>query len=237
MEVLEDGLLILVDDEKDLVSELSGYFVSKGYRVKSFFDGRSVMAFLEKSPERPDLIVLDLTLPDMDGFEVCRKIRESERFPLIPIIILSGKSSESDKIAGLDIGADDYVVKPFSPDELDARVRAVIRRRQKNGLSEKMINAGGLLEIDFKTYRVKVNDSRVELTPVEFKVLECLLSRKGQAFTRGRILSYLWGEEKIVVGRTVDVHIRHLREKLGEAGKYIKNVRGVGYIFDEERSS
>ena len=227
-----EKLLAIVDDDPGIVSTLMSYFDKHDYKTKGFSDAKELFTFLEEG--RPDLIILDLMLPGMSGFEVCKKLKERDRTAGIPIIILSGKTEETDKVSGLDLGADDYVAKPFSLDELNARIKAVLRRRSPEAGEENAIKIGDLLTIDLQKYRVTSEGREVELTPTEFKILELLSSRKGQVFTRERILDYLWGEEKVVVERTIDVHIRHLREKLGKAGDIIKNVRGIGYKIDIE---
>ncbi|MFH1837481.1 MAG: response regulator transcription factor [Candidatus Omnitrophota bacterium] len=226
----EDKLIIVVDDEKDMIETLSEYFTRQGFRVKGASDSVRLFSLLDKN--KPDLIILDLTLPGMHGFDICRRLREDIRFSDIPIIILSAKGGEDDKVSGLDIGADDYIVKPFSMKELSSRINAVFRRNDPLG-REKLITVGEILEIDREKYEVRLKGKPVDLTPSEFKILVCLTSRKNTAFSRDRILDFLWGEEKIVVARTIDVHIRHLREKLGEAEKFIKNVRGVGYKIED----
>ncbi|MBD3425914.1 MAG: response regulator [Candidatus Omnitrophica bacterium] len=228
---MTDKLIAIVDDDKEIQSLVSQYLTKDGFKAKGMDDAESLFAYLENT--LPDLIILDLMLPGMNGFEVCKKLREKDRTTAIPIIILSGKAEESDKISGLDLGADDYVVKPFSVEELGARVRAVLRRRYSD-LKENKIEVSPDLTIDLERYIVTSCGEEVDLTPTEFRILELLASRKGQVFTRERILDYLWGEEKVVVERTVDVHIRHLREKLGKTGEMIKNVRGIGYKLEEK---
>jgi len=171
-------------------------------------------------------------LPDMDGIEICKKIRAIPSSSSLPIIMLTARSEETDKILGLELGADDYVTKPFSPKELVARVKAVLRRQLKPDKSER-ISVGKALEIDLKKYEVVLCGKKIDLTITEFKILELLSSKKGWVFTRDKILDHLWGDEKAVIDRTVDVHIRHLREKLGKESSLIKNVRGVGYKLEE----
>lgn len=188
------------------------------------------MDFLRNS--RPDLIVLDLMLPDMDGLEICKYLKRQDLLSSIPVIMLTAKGEEIDKILGLELGADDYVTKPFSPKELIARIRAVLRRNLGTS-STGVLTAGGILSVDRDRHEVMVRSRRIELTTTEFRILRLLLSKKGWVFSREKILDYLWGHEKAVVDRTVDVHIKHLREKLGEAASLIKNIRGVGYKLEE----
>jgi two-component system phosphate regulon response regulator PhoB/two-component system alkaline phosphatase synthesis response regulator PhoP len=227
---MDDNLIVIVDDDPNLLKITTLNLIEEGFRVKGLLDANDLFKFLEK--ERPDLIILDLMLPGMNGFEICKTLKNNERYSSIPVIILSGKNEEADKISGLDLGSDDYIVKPCSLNELKARIRAVLRRRTVGG-AEKKIDVGGVMTIDLKRYEVTVDGVKVDLTITEFKILECIASRKGQVFTRKSILEYLWGEEKIVVDRTIDVHIRHLREKLGKAGRFIKSIRGIGYKIDE----
>jgi two-component system phosphate regulon response regulator PhoB/two-component system alkaline phosphatase synthesis response regulator PhoP len=183
--------------------------------------------------ELPDLIILDLMLPDADGFEVCKKLRANSQYKNIPIIMLTAKGDEMDRILGLEFGADDYVVKPFSPRELVARVKAVLRRGKYNTSDTTLIEIGNTLSIDTQKYEVKVQNEAVNLTSTEFKLLFLLAKHIGWVYTRNQILNYLWGNDKIVLDRTIDVHIRNLRDKLGVAGEMIKNVRGVGYKLEQ----
>ncbi|MBU0683970.1 MAG: response regulator transcription factor [Candidatus Omnitrophota bacterium] len=229
---MREKLIVIVDDENEIVNTVSEYLSNKGFKVKGCSDGDTLFKFLTQ--EKPDLIILDLSLPGIDGFEICKTLKAKESLSAIPIIIVSALDEEMNKISGLDSGADDYMVKPFSLNELNSRIKAVLRRQVENGFEEKKITIGnGLVVIDLTRYEVTVNQKKIELTATEFKILERLSTRKGQVFSRDNILDYLWGEEKIVVERTIDVHIRHLREKLGEAGNFIKNVRGIGYKLEE----
>lgn len=176
---------------------------------------------------------MDLILPGKNGFEICEKLKSKERYSSIPIIILSAKVGEEDKVFCLDIGADDYLSKPFSLKELHSRIKAVLRRYSLQDEDSKII-VSNVMEIDLKRHQVMVCGKKVDLTLTEFKILELLSSKIEQVFSRERILDYLWGEEKVVVERTIDVHVWHLREKLEEAGKLIKNVRGIGYKIEEK---
>ncbi len=223
-------LIAVVDDEPDIVELVSVNLKRASFRVKEFFDAESFLGSL--AAEVPDLIVLDLMLPDMDGFEVCRALRSREKHANIPIIMLTAKAEETDKVLGLELGADDYVTKPFSPRELVARVKAVIRRRSPKEDTRKLI-VGNVLVMDLEKHEVEVDGARTELTSTEFKILQLLSARKGRVFSREQILQHLWGDNKMVLDRTVDVHIKHLREKLGKAGNLIKNIRGVGYKLEE----
>ncbi len=170
-------------------------------------------------------------LPDSDGIEICKYLKSKEDLKSIPIIMLTARASETDKVLGLELGADDYVTKPFSPRELVARVKAVLRRKTQD--SGKKIKIGDILLIDLNKFEVFAENKKIDLTPTEFRILKILASKKGWVFTRDQILNHLWGEEKAVLDRTIDVHIKNLREKLGKAKKFIKNVRGIGYKVEE----
>jgi len=220
--------IALVEDEPDISELVSIHLEKSGYSVKSFLDGKTFYAFLEK--QTPDLVILDLMLPDIDGLDICKRLRQSDQTSAISIIMLTAKSEELDKIVGLELGADDYVAKPFSPRELVARVKAVLRRHDPV-MKTKQIAVGGLL-LDLEKYEVRVDGSIIELTATEFKILQLLTSKTGWVFSREKILDYLWGTEKTVIDRTIDVHIRHLREKLGESAHLIKNIRGIGYKLE-----
>jgi two-component system phosphate regulon response regulator PhoB/two-component system alkaline phosphatase synthesis response regulator PhoP len=171
-------------------------------------------------------------LPDTDGLDICKELKKKDSSSSIPIIMLTAKGEETDKILGLELGADDYVTKPFSPKELVARVKAVLRRQSREE-ETKRIELPDKVVIDLEKYEVTSAGKKVDLTTTEFRILQLLASKKGFVYTRDHILDYLWGEEKAVIDRTIDVHIRHLREKLGKAARCIKNVRGVGYKLEE----
>jgi DNA-binding response OmpR family regulator len=220
----------IVDDEPDILELVSLNLKKEGFKVEGFLDGGGLLRYLDK--EVPELIILDLMLPDIDGLEICKSLRKQDKFTTVPIIILTAKGDEMDKVLGLELGADDYVTKPFSPRELVARVKAVLRRHK---IKEKynVIKIGDSIVIYLQEYRATVKGRNIELTPTEFKVLRMFAERPGWVFTRDQILDYLWGDDKAVLDRTIDVHINHLREKLGEEGKFIKNVRGIGYKLEE----
>ncbi len=225
-------LIFIVDDEPDILELVSINMTKSGYRAFEFENAASLYNKLPKI--KPDLIILDLMLPDESGMDICRRLKSSDEYSDIPIIILSAKSETTDKILGLEFGADDYVTKPFEPRELAARVKAVLRRSRPSVDKEKRIIVfGDILEIDPNKFQVKVEGEIVKLTTTEFKILEQLLKKPGYVSSRDKILDKLWGNEKIVDERTVDVHIKHLRTKLGKAGEFIKNIRGVGYKIEE----
>ncbi len=222
-------LIAALDDESDILELLRINLKKAGFRFEGFHEAEGLYRFLQR--EAPDLILLDLMLPDMDGLDVCRHLQQSEGLARIPVIMLTAKDQETDKIVGLELGADDYVTKPFSVKELIARIRAVLRRgiQAPDG---RPLDVGPLV-IDPAGHRVTLAGTSVDLTATEFRILHLLASRRGRVFTRDQILDHLWGHEKAVVDRTVDVHIRNLREKLGTAASLIKNIRGVGYKIEE----
>jgi two-component system phosphate regulon response regulator PhoB/two-component system alkaline phosphatase synthesis response regulator PhoP len=222
-------LIAALDDEADLLELLRVNLIKAGFRFEGFQDAESLYRFLQK--DKPDLILLDLMLPDVDGLDVCRYLRQHEGLAGIPVIMLTARSDESDKILGLELGADDYLTKPFSVKELVARIHAVLRRNAQKGEIRQIVL--GPLFIDPDKHEVTYAGTRIDLTATEFRILELLAARPGRVFTRDQILDHLWGHEKAVVDRTVDVHIRNLREKLGPAASLIKNIRGVGYKAEE----
>lgn len=227
--------IAVIDDEEDIVELVSLHLNKGGYKTKGYYDAGSFIKSLEKSI--PELIVLDLMLPDMDGVEVCKYLRSHEKYKAVLIIMLTAKEDEIDKIIGLEVGADDYVTKPFSPRELVARVKAIFRRRDEltstPAQEQTQIELADYLTIDRQKYEVYDKDKRkIKLTTTEFKILTILAENRGWVYSREKLLNKIWGEDKYVIDRTVDVHIRNLREKLGEAGKLIVNVRGVGYKLD-----
>jgi len=224
--------ILIIDDEAAFGRMAKNILEETGkYEVKAESDGEEALASVKKFA--PDLILLDIMIPGMSGFKICRALKERDRFAPIPVIMLSGKKDESDKVSALDAGADDYIVKPFSINELDARIRAVLRRAGA-GSPDERIEAGGMITIDTQKHEVAVKGKKIALTAAEFAILKLLASKRNHVFTRSRILDYLWEGEKGVTERTIDVHIRHLREKLGKAAKFIVNVRSVGYKFEEE---
>jgi two-component system phosphate regulon response regulator PhoB/two-component system alkaline phosphatase synthesis response regulator PhoP len=179
------------------------------------------------------VIILDLMLPDMDGFEICRILARDPRMESAAVIMLTARGEESDRVSGLEVGADDYIVKPFSPKELAARVKAILRRTLRSRAKSTRLQIGEDLSLDLETYEVTASGEKLVLTTTEFKIVELLASRPGWVFSREKILDHLWGDEKTVTERSVDVHIKHLRDKLGLAGRHIGNIRGVGYRIQE----
>jgi two-component system phosphate regulon response regulator PhoB/two-component system alkaline phosphatase synthesis response regulator PhoP len=221
-------VVAVVDDEPDILELVSIHLEKNGFIALGFNDANELFKLLEK--KNPDLIILDLMLPDIDGFEVCKFLRSRQEYKDIPIIMLTARSEEADKVTGLEIGADDYITKPFSPREMIARVKAVLRRGAKH--KEDIIHINNDFYINIAKYEVVFDGETVRLTTSEFKILQQIASRPGWVFSREQILNNLGVNEKGVIDRTVDVHIKNIREKLGEAGKFIKNVRGVGYKLE-----
>ena len=223
-------VIAIVDDDPDILELVSVHLKKAGMKVRSFPDVEPFYRFLQQ--EMPDLVILDLMLPGADGIEVCKSMRRQEKLSSVPVIMLTARADEVDRVLGLEIGADDYIIKPFSPKELVARIKAVLRRSQPHEQKVQKVDVGGLLTIDLQRHEVEVQGTRIDLTAVEFRILQFLASRTGWVFSRESILDHLWGHEKIVSDRTVDVHVRHLREKLGAASSLLKNVRGVGYKLE-----
>lgn len=223
--------IAVVDDEPDILQLVSINLQRAGFDVDEFEKSSDFLEYLDKTV--PDLVVLDLMLPDMHGTEVCRRIRSTGETANLPIIMLTAMVDEPDRVAGLEMGADDYVTKPFSPRELVARVKAVLRRSLQDEDHKRVIEVNGILRIDSERFTVTVNGKEVELTSTEFRLLKTLAGGRGRVFSRSRLLEILWQGEKYVTERTIDVHIAHLRKKLGRAGNLIENIRGIGYRLTE----
>jgi DNA-binding response OmpR family regulator len=220
--------IAVVDDEPDILELVSINLQRAGFDVVQFSRSSELLEYLNSG--RPDLVVLDLMLPDTHGTEVCRIMRSSEKTAGIPIIMLTAMVEESDRVAGLEMGADDYVTKPFSPRELVARVKAVLRRSSANDQPKKgILRIDDVLVIDPERFSVSLRGEEMDLTSTEFRLLHALASGRGRVFSRSRLLDILWQGEKYVTERTIDVHVAHLRSKLGDAGDLIENVRGIGY--------
>ncbi len=221
--------ILIIDDDDHILEILTEYFEYENFSVETASTGKKA---LEKIDElNPDLIVLDIMLPEMDGWEVCQQLRPSNQ---IPIIILSAKTKDSDRIMGLELGADDYVTKPFSPREIVARAKAVLRRISRENDREKEMIDFDAVKINKNQRIVIVEDEEVDLTPKEFDLLWTLASSPLRVFEREKLLEKVWGYDYFGDIRTVDTHIKSLRKKLGEAGDCIKTVWGVGYKFDCE---
>jgi DNA-binding response OmpR family regulator len=223
--------IAVLDDEPDILELVSLHLSRAGFDVLRF--DRAATLFEQLRIQVPDLLVLDLMLPDIHGTEVCRRIRSDSRTSGLPVIMLTAMTDESDRVSGLETGADDYVSKPFSPRELVARVRAVLRRSDC-GAEEGGDLVIGSLVLHPDRFRAEVDGRPADLTPTEFRILLILAGTRGRVFTRSQILDALWQGEKFVFERTVDVHIRNIREKLGSAAGLIRNVRGIGYRLEDQ---
>jgi two-component system phosphate regulon response regulator PhoB len=220
--------ILVVDDEEDLL-ELIGYNLSKeGYRVSSAMSGEE--AVKKARGELPGLIVLDLLLPSVDGLEVCKTLKSDPKTQHIPIVMLTAKGEEIDRIVGLELGADDYIAKPFSPREVLLRVRAVLRRAGSERSSTRVLEAGDM-RLDIPGHRLAVDGVEIQLTATEFRLLRLLMERRGRVQTRDVLLTEAWGYASDVDSRTVDTHVRRLRAKLGAEAGRIETVIGVGYRF------
>lgn len=225
--------ILIVEDEPDIVKMLEYNLKKEGFRITSASDGREALRRVER--DRPDIIILDLMLPEIDGLEVCKFLKQSPGTANIPIIMLTAKAQETDKIVGLELGADDYITKPFSIRELTARVKAVLRRaREKDKLPE--IFKTGTMTIDFSKIKVAIGNKPVELTAKEFELLSALIKAKGRVLSRDYLLDNIWGFDQAVEiqSRTVDVHIQTLRKKLKTEAKRIVTVKNYGYRFEQE---
>ncbi len=225
--------ILIVEDEKDIIKMLRYNLEKEGFKVIDASDGEDAQDLALR--QHPDLILLDLMLPGMDGLEVCKALKKESKTCSIPIIMLTAKSQESDKVVGLELGADDYITKPFSPRELIARIKAVLRRVNDKDKPPEIFQAGDL-KIDFSKISVTVKDKPVELTSKEFELLKTLLKAKGRVLSRDYLLDTIWGFDHAmeIQTRTVDVHIRTLRKKLKTASKYIITVKNYGYRFEAE---
>jgi phosphate regulon transcriptional regulator PhoB len=224
--------ILVVDDEKDILDLVSYNLEKEGYNIHTSKNGEDALNIIRK--EHFDLIVLDLMLPGIQGMELCKILKEEENTASVPIIMLTAKSDELDKVLGLELGADDYITKPFSPRELIARVKAVLRRTRKHLPKEKIITVGDLV-INTDTYQVLKRGDPVRLSATEFKLLVWLVERKGRIFNRDILLDAVWKDESYVEPRTVDVHIRRLRSRIEDDPshpEYIKTRRGIGYYID-----
>jgi two-component system phosphate regulon response regulator PhoB len=220
--------ILIVDDEPDLLELVRFNLSQAGFDVDTATGGQEGIDKARR--HRPDLVVLDLMLPDVPGTEVCRRLRTDPELGAVPILMLTARSEEIDRVVGLELGADDYVTKPFSPRELVLRARAILRRTRADGEPAKLMRRG-LLELDPERHRCRVGEHEIKLTAKEFELLQALMERPGRVMTRDRLLDEVWGADITVTSRTIDTHLKRLREKLGEAGDLVETVRGVGYRF------
>ena len=231
---MAEGLVLVIDDEKDLL-ELVRYNLEKeGYSIRTAQDGESGLETATR--ELPDIVIVDLMLPGIDGLDVCRRLRADQRTARTPIIMLTAKSAETDRVVGLEMGADDYITKPFSPRELAARIKAVLRRvsSQESPTPKSRLIRRGKLAINLDRYGVRCGEENIDLTATEFRLLQTLVKHPGRVYSRSELIEGALGKEVAVVDRTIDVHITSLRRKFGDCGKYIETVRGFGYRFQEQ---
>jgi phosphate regulon transcriptional regulator PhoB len=229
--------IVIIEDELDIIELVRYNFEKEGFEVASFAQGKAGLEHLRRDP--PDLLLLDIMLPDGNGMEICRAIRADPLLKTLPIIFLTARGEEVDRVLGLEMGGDDYVVKPFSPRELVSRVKAVLRRREQP-LPEPVIVKLPGLQLDARTQELTVRGKIVELSSLEFRLLSFLASHPRQVFTREQLLDSVWGPNHAVTPRTIDVHVRRLREKIEEQAdepKYIQAVRGIGYRFSAQSSA
>jgi two-component system phosphate regulon response regulator PhoB len=234
MQKVMSDLILVVDDEHDLVSTLDYNLKKEGFETRTANNGAEALQALDARPT-PDLVLLDLMLPDIPGSEICRRIRANPDYQNVPVVMLTAKGEEIDRVVGFEIGADDYVSKPFSVRELMLRIRAILKRSRKAATADKQEThlRFGDLRLDRSSHRLWVAEEEIYLTALEFKLLATFLERRGRVQTRETLLSDVWGVSGEVTTRTVDTHVRRLREKLGKAGSYIETLRGVGYRFRE----
>lgn len=232
-------LVLVVDDETNILELLRFNLIKEGYQVICLTNGMDAISFMEK--DKPDLIILDIMLPQMDGYEVLRNLRANPETNDIPVIILSAKEELVDKVLGLELGADDYITKPFSPRELLARVKARLRRQTHSGKTQQEFKQNEIainnMVIRPEKYEVAMDGEKIDLTLKEFELLHLLASSPGRVFTRDILLERIWGHDYARETRTIDVHIRYLRQKIERDPadpKYIETIRGVGYRFNEK---
>jgi two-component system, OmpR family, alkaline phosphatase synthesis response regulator PhoP len=226
--------ILIVEDEHDVIKLLKYNLEKEGFKVNYTTDGSLVLAEIRR--DEPDLVILDLMLPGLDGLEICRQIRRHEKYATLPLLMLTARSEEADRVVGLEMGADDYVTKPFSMRELIARVRALLRRHEPVNIQRATLQRGGLV-IDPGAHSVTVAGRRIDLSALEFRLLHFLGSHPGMVFSRDQLLDRVWGDDRSVTPRSVDVYVRRVREKIEprpQAPTYIQTVHGVGYRFATE---
>jgi two-component system phosphate regulon response regulator PhoB len=222
--------ILVVDDEPDLQDLVRLTLSDAGYQVETAATGEAALECIRHA--MPDLLVLDLMLPDMSGTDLCRHLRNRADTADLPVLMLTAKSEEVDRVVGFELGADDYVTKPFSPRELALRVRALLRRRVSGSAEAELLEHRGI-RIDLDRHRCFVGDEEIQLTAKEFRLLATLMRRPGRVQSRERLLDEVWGSDVTVTLRTIDTHLKRLREKLGVGGDLIETVRGVGYRLSE----
>lgn len=226
---MADERILIVDDEPDILSILVHQLSREGFRVSTAVNGQSAIAAAIEDP--PDLVVLDLMLPVVDGYEVLKTLRQHQRTAAIPVLLLTARREEEERIRGFEHGADDYVTKPFSARELGLRVQALLRRSRAEPVGHGQRLTVGAVQIDRDSHRAFVDGDEMDLTPLEYRLLEVFLERRGRVQTRRQLLQAAWNTEARIETRTVDMHVARLRAKLGDAGDVLETVRGVGYRF------
>ena len=222
--------ILVVDDEPDILELVRYNLSNEGFLVETTTNGHEALSCINRS--KPDLVVLDLMLPDQSGVEICRKLRANPTFAQLPIIMLTARSEEVDRIVGFEIGADDYMTKPFSPRELTLRIKSILRRSSEASPKERQLEREGLI-LDRESHRCTVAGEEVELTTKEFELLATLMTKPGHVRTREQLIESVWGSDFSVSSRTVDTHLKRLREKIGPYAELIQTVRGVGYRFSD----
>jgi len=229
--------VLLIEDDRDIVELVRYNLEREGFQVAAATDGASGLAQVRKTP--PDILLLDLMLPKLSGLDICKEIRRDTSLNRLPILMLTARGEEADRVVGLEMGADDYVTKPFSPRELGARVKALLRRTEPTNEPRRVIESRGL-SIDPSSYRVARDGKPVTLSTLEFRLLYYLAMRPNRVFSRDQLLDAVWGTERFVTPRSVDVYIRRLREKVeidADVPAFLKTVRGAGYMFESEGQS
>ncbi|NLG63200.1 MAG: response regulator transcription factor [Candidatus Cloacimonetes bacterium] len=222
--------ILVVEDERDIAALVAYHLTKEGYRVRTAEGGAEALEAV--AAERPDLLVLDLMLPGFSGYDVLQEIRRSAELADVPVVVLTARRDEADRVKGLELGADDYVTKPFSPRELVLRVGAVLRRTQSPAVTgTSRLLRGGPVTVDLSAMTAYLNDEPLDLTPTEYRLLTTLLERRGRVQTRQQLLETAWDIHARIETRTVDMHVQRLRAKLGDAGAWIETVRGFGYRF------
>lgn len=224
--------VVVIEDESDILELIEYNLRREGFEVATATSGRSGLSVIGR--EKPDIVLLDLLLPGLDGLDVCRRLRAVESTRDLPVIMVTARGEESDVVLGLGVGADDYIHKPFSPRELIARVRAVLRRGPIRDSDPDRTIVRGPLVINPVRHRIKVDGRRLEFTPTEFRLLHFLASHPGRVFTRGQLLDRAVGDRAVVIDRNIDVHVRAVRKKLGPHRGLVQTVRGIGYCFRDE---
>lgn len=229
-----DDVILVIDDESDVLKLIEYNLKDAGYKTLTALDGESGLQMARD--HKPDLIILDLMLPGMDGKDVCKELKKDKETETIPIVMLTARTTELDRVVGLELGADDYITKPFSPREMVLRVKNILRRMRVVHETEDHIEVGDLV-IDVPGYRVYLKGEVLELTPTEFKLLLQLVRNRGKVQTRSKLLNQVWDVKSLDVDtRTIDTHMRRLRQKLGDMADHVETVRGVGYMFRPESS-